>query len=105
MSIQIITPRISEKAYGQAGNINVYTFIVPSNLNKIEIKKRVESEYSVKVLNVNVLVQKGKTKAALRGKRNRPGTGKRSDFKKAYVTLTEGQSIPVFNTSQEGEGK
>lgn len=105
MSIQIITPRISEKSYGQAGLLNVYTFIVPINMNKIEIKKIIESEYSVKVLNVNVLVQNGKPKTALKGKRNRPGIGKRSDFKKAFVTLAEGQIIPVFNASQEGEGK
>lgn len=105
MSSPIIVPRISEKAYAQAEKDNVYTFIVPLDLNKIEIKKYVEMEFSVKVLSVNIAVQEGKRKAALKGKRNRPGVGKRKDFKKAFVTLAEGQNIPVFNSTQENEGK
>lgn len=100
----VITPRVSEKAYALATNENTYVFLVPLNTNKIEVKKIIETEYSVKVLAVNIVRQDGKKKAAPRGKRQRPGVGHRSDHKKAYVKLAEGQTIPVF-AAQEGDDK
>ena len=100
----VITPRVSEKAYAQATNDNTYVFLVPLSSNKIEIKKAIESEYSVKVLAVNIVRQDGKKKAAPRGKRQRPGVGYRVDHKKAYIKLAEGQTLPVFAT-QEGDDK
>jgi large subunit ribosomal protein L23 len=100
----LISPRVSEKAYELSSEKNTFVFIVPLTANKIEVKKAVESEYSVEVVSVNILKQDGKKKAAIKGKRQRPGVGKRSDFKKAFVTLKEGQTIPVF-AAQEGEDK
>ncbi len=100
----LISPRVSEKAYELSSEKNTFVFIVPLTANKIEVKKAVESEYSVEVVSVNILKQDGKKKAAIKGKRQRPGVGKRSDFKKACVTLKEGQTIPVF-AAQEGEDK
>ncbi len=99
----VITPRVSEKAYSLSG-ANTYVFVVPLSSNKIEIKKAIETEYSVNVKSVNIVRQDGKKKAAARGKRVRPGVGHRSDHKKAYVTIAEGQSLPVF-AEQEGESK
>jgi ribosomal protein L23 len=43
----VITPRVSEKAYAQAGNLNTYVFVVPLSANKIEVKKAVEKEFTV----------------------------------------------------------
>ncbi len=100
----LLSPRVSEKAYELSSEKNTFVFIVPLTANKIEVKKAVESEYSVEVVSVNILKQDGKKKAAIKGKRQRPGVGKRSDFKKAFVTLKEGQTIPVF-AAQEGEDK
>jgi large subunit ribosomal protein L23 len=100
----VITPRASEKAYALSASENTYVFVVPLGSNKIEIKKAIEAEYSVNVKAVNIVRQDGKKKAAAKGKRVKPGVGKRNDHKKAYVTVAEGQTIPVF-ANQEGEGK
>ncbi|MBP9813218.1 50S ribosomal protein L23 [Candidatus Nomurabacteria bacterium] len=100
----VISPRVSEKSYDLATNVNTYVFLVPLSANKIEIKKQVEAEYSVNVLAVNIVRQDGKRKAAIKGKRQRPGVGKRTDYKKAFVKLAAGQSLPVF-AAQEGEDK
>jgi large subunit ribosomal protein L23 len=100
----LLSPRVSEKAYALSSDKNTFVFIVPLSANKIEVKKAVETEYSVEVVSVNILKQDGKKKAAIKGKRQRPGIGKRSDFKKAFVKLKDGQTIPVF-AAQEGEDK
>ncbi|MBT3991747.1 MAG: 50S ribosomal protein L23 [Rhodospirillaceae bacterium] len=68
---------------------NQVTFKVPLESTKPEIKAAVEGLFSVKVKAVNTIVQKGKVK------RFRGHLGKRSDFKKAIVTLVEGDSIDI----------
>lgn len=68
---------------------NQVTFVVPLDATKPEIKAAVEQVFKVKVKAVNTLRSKGKVK------RFRGQIGKRSDFKKAYVTLDEGHSIDV----------
>lgn len=102
MSI-IITPKVSEKAYSQAGTLNTYVFNVPKDVNKIEIKKAIESEYGVNVIDVNVVNTQGKVKQSYR-KGGRAIKGNRSDSRKAYVRVEAGQTIPVF-ASQEEENK
>jgi large subunit ribosomal protein L23 len=68
---------------------NQVTFEVPLDASKLEIKAAVEQLFKVKVKAVNTLRRKGKTK------RFRGQIGKRSDVKKAYVTLDDGHSIDV----------
>ncbi len=68
---------------------NQVTFRVPLDASKPEIKAAVEGLFAVKVKAINTLRQKGKVK------RFRGHLGKRSDTKKAYVTLEEGHSIDV----------
>lgn len=82
------SPVITEKAT-LASEHNQVTFRVPLDATKGEIKAAVESVFSVKVKAVNTLRQLGKTK------RFKGFVGKRSDFKKAIVSLAEGQSIDV----------
>lgn len=98
----VITPRVSEKAYGQAGALNTYVFVVPLSANKIEVKKAIETEYSVEVIDVNITRTSGKTKKSYR-KGGRTITGTRSDLKKAYVRIKEGQTIPVFAAQEQEE--
>lgn len=95
----LLIPRVSEKAYGQ-NLVGTYVFEVPITTNKAEIKKSIESEFTgVKVKDIRLVACKGKPKAARRGKRVRPGVGMRSDFKKAYITLSEGKiEITAFKT-------
>ena len=79
-------PVITEKSTALSER-NQVVFRVAIDATKPAIKAAVEGLFGVKVLGVNTLVQKGKTKRF----RGRPG--RRSDMKKAFVTLAEGQSI------------
>ena len=81
-------PLVTEKTT-MASEHNQVAFEVPLNAGKIEIKAAVEKLFKVKVKAINTLRQKGKVKRF----RGRPG--RRSDIKKAYVTLEEGHSIDV----------
>ncbi|PKU21852.1 50S ribosomal protein L23 [Telmatospirillum siberiense] len=82
------SPVITEKAT-LASEHNQVTFRVPLDASKGEIAAAVEAVFSVKVTAVNTLRQLGKTK------RFKGFVGKRSDYKKAIVSLAEGQSIDV----------
>lgn len=81
-------PVITEKAT-MGSEHNQVTFRVPLDATKPEIRAAVEGIFGVKVKAVNTLRQQGKVK------RFRGRIGKRSDFKKAMVTLAEGHSIDV----------
>jgi len=84
----IRAPLVTEKST-LASEHNQVVFRVPLDATKPEIKTAVEDLFKVKVKAINTLRQKGKTKRF----RGRPG--KRSDIKKAYVTLEEGHNIDV----------
>lgn len=86
----IVAPMITEKTGIQMQSNNTYTFKVSMNANKIEIKKAIETIFSVKVLNVNTITMMGKPKRL--GRYN----GKRPDWKKAIVTLRAGDKIADF---------
>ncbi len=100
----VLRPRMSEKTYGLSQTNNVFVFDVPMSINKVQVKEAVETQFEVSVENVRVLIVKGKRKASVR-KRTRGVMGKRADIKKAYVTLKEGDSIPVFAAIEEAEAK
>ena len=85
----LVAPIVSEKATMIAEKTNSVTFKVLQNATKPEIKAAVEGLFGVKVLAVNTIVVKGKTKRF----RGRPG--QRSDWKKAMVRLADGQSIDL----------
>lgn len=104
MKLISVTPRATEKAYGQSQK-NVYVFNVPLTANKQEIAAAVESQFEVKVTGIKTLVQSGKAIRYSRGKNRYPGTTNRKDSKKAYVTLAEGSSIQVFDQPVEEEKK
>ena len=82
------TPVITEKST-MGSEHNQITFKVPLDATKPEIKAAVEKLFNVKVTAVNTIRQKGKVK------RFRGRIGRRSDYKKAMVSLAEGQSIDV----------
>lgn len=84
----IVAPHITEKAT-LASEFNAVVFKVADSATKPQIKAAVEALFNVKVLSVNTLTQKGKTKR-WKGKPYR-----RSDVKKAVVRLAEGQSIDI----------
>ncbi|HEY8263983.1 MAG TPA: 50S ribosomal protein L23 [Methyloceanibacter sp.] len=84
----ILSPVITEKS-SMASEANQVVFKVRRNATKPEIKAAIEQLFKVKVVGVNTLLRKGKTKQ-FRGVK-----GKQQDVKKAIVTLAEGEKIDV----------
>jgi len=82
---------LTEKASRLKVENNQVVFEVDRGANKIEIKNAVEQMFGVKVLGVNTLLQRGKVKRMGRS------FGKRHNWKKAIVTLREGDDISFFN--------
>lgn len=98
--LMVLKPRMSEKTYGLSLAGNVYVFSVPENATKQSVAAAVTSQFGVGVTNVNIAVIKGKAKRTIR-KGGRPVQGQRSDIKKAYVTLKEGDTLPFFETEDD----
>jgi len=84
----ILNPLVTEKAT-QLSEFNKIVFSVPLSANKIDIKLSIEKIYSVKVLSVNTILLKGKTK------RFKGVLGRRNSSKKAIVTLAPGNTIDL----------
>jgi len=82
----IQSPIMTEKSTN-LNQFNKYSFIVSKNSNVYEIKQAVETVFKVKVEKINTLVLKGKLKSF------KGSIGYKNDFKKAIVTLAEGNSI------------
>ncbi len=82
-------PHISEKATN-LGAINQYVFEIFPKSNKIEVKKAIENIYGVDVLSVNIIKIPGKKRRVGRTEGFRPG------YKKAVVTIKEGQKIEIL---------
>ena len=100
----ILRPRMSEKTYAQSQE-RTYVFVVPKEANKHSVARAVEAQFEVTVTNVNILNQKGKAKRTISQGGRRVANGSQSDIKKAYVTLAEGQSLPLFEAVEEAEAK
>ena len=83
----LLAPRVTEKSTQVGGDSNQYVFHVVNDASKSEVKGAVELLFDVNVEAVRIVNVKGKNKAF----RMRPG--KRSDWKKAYVRVQEGQVI------------
>jgi large subunit ribosomal protein L23 len=83
----LVSPRISEKSTRIGDKHKQFVFEVAPNATKPDIKRAVEMMFNVQVANVQVLNLKGKTKMFRRT------TGRRSDTKKAYVSLRPGFDI------------
>lgn len=93
------SPVISEKSNIALETNNTYVFKVLPNATKFEIKKAVETIFNVKVQAVNTLNMNGKSR------RTKYGVGRRSDWKKAYVKLQDGQQIDFSSNQAEKESK
>ena len=95
----VLKPRMSEKTYAMSQS-GVYVFDVPSSVNKHEVARAVQAQFNVTVKGVTVAIVKGKKKRSAR-KGARPVMGRRSDIKKAYVTLKDGDTLPIFATEED----
>ena len=97
----IICPILSEKSHGLSEQFNKYVFKVNKSANKLEIKKSIEKRFNVKILKVSTMNFKGKTKSmTIRSDGNvLRTTGRRSNWKKAIITLDKDSKISLV----EGE--
>lgn len=100
----IILPRLSEKTYAVSQLHNVFVFDVPSDATKHTVARAVEAQFGVGVVAVNIVNVKGKAKRTVR-KGGRAVAGQRSDIKKAYVTLKEGDKLPFFDEPEDKDAK
>ncbi|MDE6154080.1 MAG: 50S ribosomal protein L23 [Muribaculaceae bacterium] len=90
-----IQPIVTEKATKLTDKLNRYTFRVSQNANKYQIKALVEQLYGVKVVNVNTAIVRGKNKS--RYTKSGLLRGKSAGYKKAFITIGEGQTIDLYS--------
>ena len=91
----LLKPIITEKMTAQSESLNRYGFIVDKRANKLQIKNAVEVMYDVKVDSVNTMRYGGKTKT--RFTKTGVQYGKTKSFKKAVVTLKDGEAIDFYS--------
>jgi large subunit ribosomal protein L23 len=91
----LIKPLVTEKMDGQSERFNRYGFVVVKSASKPQIKKAIEGMYNVTVDSVNTMVYGGKVKS--RYTKSGVITGKTAAYKKAIVTLAEGESIDFYS--------
>ncbi len=94
LSEVLVEPVITEKVNLQMERQGRYTFVVGRQANKLEVKKAVEELYGVRVAEVNTMVVPAKNKTRF----TKAGllTGRKGAYKKAVVTLAEGDTIDLF---------
>lgn len=86
----LIRPLVTEKSHEQLDRHGAYTFVVANDANKIEIASAIEKQFNVKVKDVRTMRYAGKEKRMGRF------TGRKASWKKAVVTLADGDSIEIF---------
>ena len=86
----LVRPLVTEKTHEQLDRHGAYTFVVANDANKIEIANAIEKQFNVKVKNVRTMRYAGKEK------RMGKWVGRKAAWKKAVVTLAEGDSIEIF---------
>ena len=96
LSDVLIKPVLSEKANAQQEKLHRYAFRVAKQANKLEIKKAVEGFYGVTVVNVNTATAPGKNKTRF----TKAGyiKGRKPSYKKAFVTLADGDTIDLYSS-------
>ncbi|MFR1987841.1 MAG: 50S ribosomal protein L23 [Prevotellamassilia sp.] len=91
----IIKPLVTEKMTGITEKLNQFGFIVRPEANKLQIKAEIEAMYNVTVVSVNTMKYAGKNKS--RYTRSGLIQGRSNAFKKAVVTLKEGETIDFYS--------
>jgi len=91
----IVKPVVTEKMNAQADGLRKYGFIVNKKANKVQIKRAVENLYGVTVESVNTMFYAGKRKS--RFTKTGVVSGRQNAFKKAVITLREGEIIDFYS--------
>jgi len=90
-------PLVTEKSSYQSGSLNQYSFVVADDVTRTQVKDAIETLYDVTVLRVNII-----NTSAKRGRRirSRQLLIRKAGYKKAIVTLAEGQTLEMFGGVQ-----
>lgn len=94
----LIKPIISEKSEKLTAKGNQYAFVVDKKANKLEIKTAVEAMFTTNVVAVNTVIVPARMKA--RNTRSGVIKGSISAYKKAYVTLAEGEELDIYGSNE-----
>ena len=86
-------PLVTEKSSYQSGMLNQYSFIVADNATRTQVKDAIETLYDVKVERVNIINTSAKRGRRLRSRRL---LVRKAAYKKALITLVEGQTLEIF---------
>jgi large subunit ribosomal protein L23 len=97
----VLKPRLSEKTYAMSESLNVYTFEVPAGATKLTVSAAIKAQYDVVPASVRIAAVPGKSQRSFRKGARGVRYGKRSDVKKAYVTLKEGDKLPIYAAVEE----
>jgi len=96
-----VKPKISEKTYALAEERNTYVFEIPVSVNKHDVARSIARQYEVTVENVRITSIPGKVKRSYRRGGRNIFKGNRSNIRKAFVTLAEGDKLPIFSAVEE----
>lgn len=97
-----LKPRLSEKTYGLSESLNVYTFEVPSDATKQSVAAAVKAQYrDVTIKSVRMATISGKSQRSYRRRGRSVKSGQRSAIRKAYITLKEGDKLPIYAAVEE----
>lgn len=86
-------PLVTEKSSYQSGKLNQYSFIVADYATRTQVKDAIETLYDVKVVRVNIINTSAKRGRRIRSRRL---LVRKAGYKKALVTLAEGETLPIF---------
>ena len=86
-------PLVTEKTSYLSGKLNQYAFIVANDATRTQVKDAIETLYDVSVVRVNIINTSAKRGRRLRSRRL---LVRKAGFKKALITLAEGQTLPLF---------
>ena len=90
-------PLVTEKSSYQSGALNQFSFVVTESATRTQVKDAIETLYDVSVERVNIINVPAKRARRLRSRRM---SIRKQGFKKAIVTLAEGQTLPIFEGVQ-----
>lgn len=100
-----LKPRMSEKTYALSESQNIYVFEVTPGVNKLSIAQAVAAQFEVGVTSVRIAKTPAKTKRSYRRAGRVAHKGTTSSITKAYVTLKEGDKLPIFAAVEEASKK
>ncbi len=98
-----LKPRVSEKTYALSEQRNTYVFVVPKGASKQIVADAVARQYEVGVVGVRIAAHPAKSRRTYRRGGRVQLRGERSGLRKAYVTLKEGDKLPIFAAVEESE--